>query len=95
MHRMRIRTMHDLISVARGRRIELGLTQAELAVRAGVSRDWVNSFERGKRTVEIALVFRLFDALGIGVEATDATTAVDSLGGAPSLDTLLEEYGKR
>jgi transcriptional regulator with XRE-family HTH domain len=87
--------MHDLASVARGRRIELGLTQAELAARSAVSRDWVNSFERGKRTVDIALVFRLFDALGIGVEVMDASTADDGSDGAPSLDTLLDEYYKR
>jgi transcriptional regulator with XRE-family HTH domain len=70
--------MDDLADVARGRRIELGLTQAELASQSGVSRDWDNSFERGKRTVEISLVFRLFDALGIGVEATDASTIGDA-----------------
>lgn len=84
MRRTRIQTMHDLASVARGRRIELGLTQAELASRSGVSRDWVNSFERGKRTVEISLVFRLFDALGIGVEATDASAIVDAQDGPPT-----------
>src|SRR5580692_1473698 len=80
MRRTRIQTMHDLASVARGRRIELGLTQAELAARSGVSRDWVNSFERGKRTVDISLVFRLFDSLGIGVEAVDATSLGDPAG---------------
>lgn len=94
MRRTQIRTMHDLASVARGRRIELGLTQAELAVRSGVSRDWVNSFERGKRTVEISLVFRLFDALGIGVEAADAV-AVDAAEGPPNLDAFLDGYYNR
>ena len=92
--------MHDLASVARGRRIELGLTQAELASRSGVSRDWVNSFERGKRTVEISLVFRLFDALGIGVEAMDASALDasamgDATDGPPNLDAFLDGYYKR
>jgi transcriptional regulator with XRE-family HTH domain len=91
MRRTRIQTMHDLASVARGRRIELGLTQAELAARSGVSRDWVNSFERGKRTVDISLVFRLFDSLGIGVEAADATSLGDPAGAA-ALDAVLDEY---
>lgn len=94
MRRTRIQTMHDLASVARGRRIELGLTQAEVAARSGVSRDWVISFEHGKRTVEISLVFRLFDALGVGVEAVDATDLGDA-GGAPGLDAILDEYYKR
>lgn len=95
MRKTRIRTMHDLASVARGRRIELGLTQAELASRSGVSRDWVNSFERGKRTVEISLVFRLFDALGIGVEAADASAIGDATDGPPNLDAFLDGYYKR
>jgi transcriptional regulator with XRE-family HTH domain len=86
--------MHDLASVARGRRIELGLTQAELADRSCVSRDWVNSFERGKRTVDISLVFRLFDSLGIGVEAVDATSLGDPAG-AGALDAVLDEYYNR
>jgi HTH-type transcriptional regulator / antitoxin HipB len=94
MRRMQIRTLHDLSSVARGRRIELGLSQAELAARTGVSRDWVNSFERGKRTVELALVFRLFDALGIGVEIMDTTAATGSPN-ASSLAALLEDYYER
>jgi transcriptional regulator with XRE-family HTH domain len=95
MRKTWIRTMHDLAIVARGRRIELGLTQAELASRSGVSRDWVNSFERGKRTVEISLVFRLFDALGIGVEAMDASTIAAAPAGPPNLDAFLDEYHKR
>ncbi len=39
-------------ATARGRRFELGLSQAALANRAGVSRDWVNYFEAGKLTLE-------------------------------------------
>jgi y4mF family transcriptional regulator len=95
MRNTRIRTMHDLASAARGRRIELGLTQAELASRSGVSRDWVNSFERGKRTVDISLVFRLFDALGIEMEATDASAIADAPDGPPNLDVLLDRYHNR
>jgi hypothetical protein len=60
-----------------------------------VSRDWVNSFERGKRTVEISLVFRLFDALGIGVEATDANALGDGPDGPPNLDVFLDGYHQR
>jgi y4mF family transcriptional regulator len=92
---MRITTMHDLASAAAGRRIELGLTQAELAARAGVSRDWVNSFERGKRTVELALVLRLLDTLGIGIEVMDAAADADPAADAPSLDSIIEGYLNR
>lgn len=90
---MQIRTMHDLCSVVVGRRIELGLTQAEVASRAGVSRDWVNYFERGKRTVELSLVFRVLEVLGIGIEALDATAA--DAADAPDeldLDNVINQY---
>jgi y4mF family transcriptional regulator len=92
---MRITTMHDLASAAAGRRIELGLTQAELAARTGVSRDWVNSFERGKRTVELALVLRLLDTLGIGIEVVDAAVGADSAADTPSLDSVIDGYLNR
>lgn len=87
--------MHDLASSARGRRIELGLSQADVAERIGTSRAWVNSFERGKRTVELALVFVLFDALGIEVEVMDAQTPDAGDGNGPDLDDLLKEYYDR
>jgi len=96
MRRTRINTMHDLAAAAQGRRAELGLTQAELAVRAGVSRDWVNYFERGKRTVELALVLRLFDALGIGIEVMDTADEADpGTAATGSLDAIIKEYLKR
>lgn len=72
MLRRQIGTMQDLMNVARARRMELGLSQADLAARIGASCAWVNSFERGKRTVELAIVFRLFEALDIAVEVMDA-----------------------
>lgn len=58
-----INSMRDLIAAAHGRRLDLGLTQAELARRAGVSRQWINEFEQGKPTAELGLVLRLLDAL--------------------------------
>jgi y4mF family transcriptional regulator len=94
--RARINTTHDLAAAAQGRRVELGITQAELAMRAGVSRDWVNYFERGKRTVELALVLRLLDALGIGIEVMDAADDADpGTAATGSLDSIIEEYLKR
>jgi y4mF family transcriptional regulator len=95
MRKTRVTTTHDLASAVTGRRIELGLTQSELAERAGVSRDWVNSFERGKRTVELALVLRVFDALGVGMELMQ-TQAPEAMAGAddakPGLDDILDKY---
>jgi HTH-type transcriptional regulator / antitoxin HipB len=91
---MRINTFNDLIAVARGRRMELGLTQAQLATRAGVSRDWIISFERGKPTVELAHVLRLLSYLGLQIDVTPVTDeAVSKAPSVVDLDAVLERYG--
>jgi len=93
---MRISTMHDLASAVRGRRLELGFSQAELAMRAKVSRDWVNTFERGKRSVELSLVFRLLDTLGLEIDlAASHAPAASSSGESRSLDSILDAYLNR
>ncbi|GCE36145.1 helix-turn-helix domain-containing protein [Rhodococcus sp. USK10] len=46
------------------RRHQLGLTQAELADLAGVSRSSVQSIESGRGTVQLDLVDAVADAMG-------------------------------
>jgi putative transcriptional regulator len=50
-------------------RAELGLTQAELAERVGVSRKTVNTVENGVFTPSATLAIKLAQALGLSVEA--------------------------
>lgn len=93
-----IESIRDLGALARGRRLELGLTQAELASRAGVSRQWVSGFEAGKPGAELRLVIRLLNAL-------DLHLLVDGGGGdrwrqkppqsGIDLDALLDGIRKR
>jgi HTH-type transcriptional regulator/antitoxin HipB len=90
---MRVNSIHDLASAARGRRLELGLSQAELASRAGVSRDWVNSFEAGKPTVELILVLKILEPLGLRLDVADVADSQRSGPAEPvDLDALLDEY---
>jgi y4mF family transcriptional regulator len=87
----RIGSLHDLAAAVRGRRQELGLSQAQLATRAGVSRAWVNAFEAGKPAAELRLVLAVVDALGLELvlgprengPRGDATV---------DLDELLDDY---
>lgn len=65
---MHVTAIGEIQAAVRRRRIDMGLSQAEAAERAGVSRDWVNTFERGKRTVEVTHVLRLLSALGFGID---------------------------
>jgi len=51
----------------------MGLTQAQVAGRAGVSRDWVISIEKGRRlTVDFERLMRTLDVLGLTIEISAA-----------------------
>lgn len=65
---MRIANARDLALLIRDRRRQRGMTQADLAEAAGVSRRWLLNLESGKPTAEIGLIFRTLDALGLSLE---------------------------
>lgn len=89
---MDVTSLRDLAAIARGRRRDLGLSQAELAARARVSRQWVSTFESAKATAEIGLVIRLLDALDLRLAVAEAGAPVAPRGAAPvDLDALLED----
>lgn len=90
-----ISTIRDVAAAVRGRRQTLGLTQADVARRARVSRQWISEFESGKPTAELALVIRLLDALGLyfSLESRDATKGPQPpVVGTIDLDALLDEH---
>ncbi|HYB25463.1 MAG TPA: helix-turn-helix domain-containing protein [Solirubrobacteraceae bacterium] len=90
---MRVNTINDLSAALRGRRLALDLTQAELARRAGVSRQWLNELERGKSTAELGLVLAVIDALGLELEIGEQIERPTQGRSAPDLDALLREHG--
>jgi HTH-type transcriptional regulator / antitoxin HipB len=90
-------TLRDLTLVAKGRRLALHLTQAEVADRAKVSRQWLNEFERGKPTAEIQLVLRLLSALDLRLSVdVPGEAEVGGAGrtgrGRVNLDVLLDAH---
>jgi HTH-type transcriptional regulator/antitoxin HipB len=68
---MRVYSIADVAASVRGRRQDLGLTQAALAERTGISRKWIYQFESGKPTAELGLVLRVLEALGLILEITN------------------------
>ena len=58
----------DLGAAVQGLRRSSGLTQGDLAARAGVSRKWISEMENGKATAEIGLVCRVLECLGAHLE---------------------------
>jgi len=85
---VRIASPRDLGLYVRDRRTQLGMTQADLAGAAGVSRRWLLDLESGKPTAQIGLVLRTLQALGLVVEAQPEDEAL-----LADLDELLRDLG--
>ena len=68
---MYVRTPRDLGLIIRENRRRLGLGQAELAQRVGVSRQWLLGVEKGKRRVDAALLLKTLTALGLSLDVRD------------------------
>ena len=66
---MRIRHIDDFGAIARQRRRDLGLSQAEVASRAGVTRQWLVRFEQGNSEVSLSKVFSVLTELELLVKA--------------------------
>lgn len=94
------RTPRDLGLQIRERRKKLGLDQAELAKKVGVSRLWVIEFEKGKPRAEVGLVMRTLLALGLqlDVAAEPAAEPVKRRVGAtrvPDIDAIVRDARER
>jgi HTH-type transcriptional regulator/antitoxin HipB len=82
---MIVRTARDLGAAVRDARLRQGWTQAELADRIDVSRQWVISLERGKASAELGAALRAVAALGMVATLVEAPTRVTGI----DLDRLL------
>jgi HTH-type transcriptional regulator / antitoxin HipB len=91
----RITTLRTLAVAVKGRRLELGLSQAQIADQARVSRQWINEFEAGKPTAELGLVLRLLDALGLDVMLATRDEHERSTPPSVDLDALLDQHRDR
>lgn len=87
---MRIKTTGDIGVVIKARRKELGLTQAAAAGRAHVGREWLVGLENGRPSADLALVLRVFHALGLAVDVAPARPEDDAL--ASELDAILDRH---
>lgn len=64
MDAMRIRSPRQLGAALRAARKQLGLTQPQLALAAGVGVRFIVDLETGKPTLRLENVMRVIDALG-------------------------------
>ena len=67
-----IQTSKAFGAAVRGARKDRGLSQAELAAKAGVGRPWLSELENGKRTAELGRALAVLSALDLAVTFTHA-----------------------
>lgn len=83
---MLVRNARDLGLRMRDQRLRLGLSQAALAERIGVSRSWVAQVERGNAGAEFGLVLMALSALHLDLDVR----ATQAPGGASAADDDVE-----
>ena len=91
---MLLRTAAELGQLARDRRLALGLTQAALSVRVGVSRKWIVDLEAGKRAADLSLVLRALNVLGLDLDVRPRD-ARDAPARTSALDDLIDASRRR
>ncbi len=62
-----VQTSKAFGSAVRRRRTDQGLSQVELAARAGVGRPWLSELETGKRTAELGRALSVLSALDLAI----------------------------
>ncbi len=88
-----VRTPKDLGALIRDRRRRLGLDQATLAARVGVSRQWIIDAEAGKPRAPIGLLLRTLEVLGVTLAVEDRGPP-SSAAAAPDIDAIVRRSRK-
>ncbi len=86
---MKIISVRDIAALVKQERKKRGWTQAELAMRSGVSRDWIIALEKAKPTLELGLVLRAVKALGIRLDASSNADNMRRIGSERGIDSLV------
>jgi HTH-type transcriptional regulator/antitoxin HipB len=87
-----VRSIGEAAAQVRGRRLQLRLSQDQLAQRAGVSRKWVYEFEAGKPHAEFGHLLRVLDALDLQLDVSPRSASSATAQGAVNLDAILERH---
>ena len=72
----RIRTTQQLGQLLRADRKQLGLTQSQLALEAGVGLRFIVDLEAGKPTLRLETVLKVIDALGGAINLTGLPVSI-------------------
>ena len=83
-----LRTTQDVAIAVRTARNQQGLTQAQLAQRAGVGRDWLIRLEQGNPRLELSKVLDTFAALSLSLAVSEIPSP------APDSDPFAQVFGE-
>ena len=72
-----VQTNRAFGAAVRSARKSRGLSQTELAAKAGVGRPWLSELETGKRTVELGRVLSVLSALDLALALVPAPNPAD------------------
>lgn len=98
---MRVSTPHEVGLLVRERRQDLRLSQAELAARVRVSREWLVAVEKGHARAELGKLLSLLAELGLTLDLSTDQHSQAAREGDPDLfpgvdlDELLGEHDER
>jgi putative transcriptional regulator len=87
---MQVRTIWEVGLLIRDRRLELGWSQAQLADRLGVTRQWVMSLEQGNAGAALGQVLQAMLVLGLVVDVRERRTRKGS-GGKPRRNVTYDD----
>lgn len=86
---MKMRSITEVGGLIQQRRTDMGLTQAQVAHRANVSRDWIISIENGRRlTVDFERLLRTLEVLDLSIEISAMASEDQSDADRAVLDRL-------
>jgi HTH-type transcriptional regulator / antitoxin HipB len=87
-----IRSTGDLAAAVRGRRRDRGWSQLDLAAKAGVSRKWISELEAGKSRVELGLVIKVLEQLGLTIDVIETAARAPRTKNAVDLDDVIARH---
>ncbi len=88
-----VRRAEDIAAAVRQARLRRGLTQAQLATRLKVNREWVSRLEAGEGGITLKLLLAALAELGLTLSLAEEAEALRRTKGrgALSIDEMVDE----
>lgn len=88
-----LQTLDQLPDLLRAFRRKQGLTQAQAAVKLGVTQQVLSSIERAPGKTSVGRLYQLLTVLNVTINLTDSTTLANAIDPAGPMDMSKSEPG--